>query len=52
MKKAFLKKMLINSRSTTFLLNSCAHHIIIVIDEVGYKIIYFKSDDKLSSATG
>ena len=27
MKKAFLRKMLINSRSTTFLLNSCAHHI-------------------------
>ena len=81
MKKAFLKKMLINSRSTTFLLNSCAHHIKfrfcdtntlvdskcysrenyeeiedpykkVVIDEVGYKIIYFKSDDKLLSATG
>ena len=79
--KAFLKKMLISSRSTTFLLNSCAHHIKcrfcdtntlfdskcysrenyeeiedpykkVVIDEVGYKIIYFKSDDKLLSATG
>ena len=68
--------MLIGSRSTTFLLNSGAHHIKcrfcdkntlfdskcyeeiedpykkVVIDEVGYKIIYFKSDDKLLSASG